>query len=86
MFNRVVPGTTPEAPRRYVMEFAGTDYFRSLVMVEMCKYPYEGQICATKGGIRPLFKSLIIWAGPRYDRRAAKYVPLYKWIRSYYVN
>ena len=85
MFSRVIPGTIPEAPRRYTIEFTGTEYYKSLVTVDMCKYPYEGQICATKGGIRPLFKSLILWEGSRYDRRAAKYIPLYKWIRSYYI-
>ena len=85
MPDRFVPGTTPEAPRHYVMEL-DTDYYKPLISVEMCRHPYEGQICAAKGGIRPLFKSLIVWEGTRYDMRAAKYVPLYKWIRSYYVN
>lgn len=85
MFDRVIPGTTPEAPRHYTIKFTGTKYHESLITVDMCKYPYEGQICAVKGGIRPLFKSLILWEGPRYDRKVRRYVPLYKGIRSYYV-
>ena len=69
-----------ETPRHYEMV-----NLTSLIIVEMCHYPGEGQICAVKGGIRPLFRSLALWEGPEYSKRPSKYISLYKWIRSYYV-